>query len=434
MRIYSWDVVYACSGAYINSELAESKDEYIKSFSYEDSAIKVEGEFAAWKLVPGGSEGILQFETPITSGTVVVKEHDVNLSLDGVIPLIQMQLEFIDSKSHKGSKDLVFNCKVLGKGIHDDTPGAVSVINPDTSGILQKEKDGEIAAALLVTGLAKCLIANEKQLSFMFAQLLPVPTKQASWLTPVEQRYVYQQPTDGSLGGIAILGLLDEREIGHLPKNYDSHLLSHGDDFGFILSAEMFMKNIILPSLPNAYGGNATASCFRVDSNKIVTTRRFDLDRVKVGLIHYTPEVKSASFEITDTSMRCYTDTKTDITGLTDANVTNTVTSNNQSRFDVKKRTLRFLKDPHESSTKDEHIPWWEKILGGLTLGIMNAVIAAISLAIQDAVGSLVNSKTAETLGNVAPGLVSWHGQKNMTVTVGGLEDNVYMAGKLNTK
>jgi hypothetical protein len=84
------------------------------------------------------------------------------------------------------------------------------------------------------------------------------------------------------------------------------------------------------------------------------------------------------------------------------------------------------------STTQDSHIPWWEDVLGVFTLGIMNLVIAAVSLAIQNSVGNLTSSKTAQSLGSVAPGLVSWSGQESINVNRGGLSDNVYMQGSLN--
>ena len=124
--------------------------------------------------------------------------------------------------------------------------------------------------------------------------------------------------------------------------------------------------------------------------------------------------------------------THTDITGLAQAYVTNSVTSNNLAAFDADSRTLSFLNDPNKSTTQDVYIPCWEKVLGALTFGIMNVVIEAVSLAIENSVGDLTSSKTAQALGDVAPGLVSWSGQQSIRVNAGGLADNVYMQGSLN--
>lgn len=430
MEIYDWDVVYACSGSYINQQLALNRGRYIQSFEYEDSVMEVKGAFDAWKLVPGGSEGLLQFECPIESGHILIKDNELSIDLEGTIPLIQMQLKLIKGSSQKVSHCLVFNCTAVGKQKDDTTLGAVTVIDPDVTGTLKKHQHGGLAAELLVTGLGQCMVQNASQLSYVFADVLPAPTgNDSAWLTPKELAYCYQQPDDGSLGGVAILGLLDAGEIKNLPRNFDSDLLLK-KDFGFALSAKQFMAHIILPTLPSSMGGNAQANDFSINAGGDITLNHsFDLDKVKVGLVHYTPKVKSLSFQIEDEFMRCYVATKTDITGLSGAYVTNSVSSKNQSSFDVNTRTISFEKDPDMATTQDKHIPWWESLVGVLTLDIMNVVIDAISLAIEDAVVDLDSSKTAESFGQVAPGLVSWTGQNSVSVTNGGVEDNVYFQG-----
>jgi hypothetical protein len=121
------------------------------------------------------------------------------------------------------------------------------------------------------------------------------------------------------------------------------------------------------------------------------------------------------------------------ISGLADAYVTNSVTSKNQANFNCTNCTLSFLADPNMVITKDVNIPWWEKALGALTLGIMNVVIECVSLAIENAGANITSSQTAQSLGAVAPGLVSWNGQSAVTIDAGGIADNVFMQGKLNT-
>ena len=95
MKTNGWDVVFACSGSYINKQLAAKPQDYIQSFEYEDTAIKVSGTFGAWELVPGGSGTLLQFNTPITKGYVTIKSNNETISLAGTIPLVQLQLALI---------------------------------------------------------------------------------------------------------------------------------------------------------------------------------------------------------------------------------------------------------------------------------------------------------------------------------------------------
>jgi Clostridium P-47 protein len=437
MQNYDWDVVYACSGQYINRQLAQNASQLIQAFSYEDAAIKLSGQFGPWRIVPGGSGPLVQLETPITSGEVYFKQFQESVSLNGVVPLVQMQLQLPKGPNQQVLRTLVFNCTTLGKRAGDTTPGAVTVINPDTSGILGShpkagQPEAALAAAALAAGLGAVFVQNAAQLSFVFASVLPVPVGQnADWLTPSAAAYAYQQPIDGSLGGIAILGVLGGGSSANLPRTFDTNLLAN-EDFGFLLSAQSFQKNVILPSLPGAFRGNCQVGDFALSPGGVITSsERFNLDSVKVGLIDYTPNVSAVSYHIDDDSMRCYVATSTDITGLRDAYVTNSVTSNNVASFDPSSRTLSFGADPHMAVTQDTHIPCWEKALGALTFGIMNVVIEAVSLAIETSVGNVTSSKTAQALGNLAPGLVSWSGQRSIAVNAGGLADNVYMQGKL---
>ncbi len=430
MDTFGWDVVYACSGNFLNAQLGATGDGGITDFDYEDTAISVSGKFGSWKLVPGGSGPIVQFETPIIAGSVTIKGTKQAFSLDGCVPLVQLQLKLVKGKGQKATHHLVFNCTTLGKGPGDTTPGAVSVIDPDTSGHLEKQTDGAIVAALLVTGLGNCLIAHANQLTYVFARILPVPTGQNSdWLTPTVVAYGYHQPKDGALGGVAILGMLEG--TGTPPPYFDPQLLD-GYDFGFALSSRALLQHVIVPSLAQSLQGNAWPGDFAVTGNTTITlTNSFNLNPVQVAAIDYIPEVKNLVFEIQETAMRCYIATKTPITGLLYAYVTNSVQSINPARFDPGSRRLSFLSDPNMSVTQDKYIPWWESVLGALTFGLMNAIVAAISLAIENSVGAVVDSKTASSLGAVAPGLISWQGENEVVIQNGGLADNVFMQGKM---
>ncbi len=433
MQNYNWDVVYACSGAYINQQLTAQAGQLVQSFSYEDSAITVQGEFGPWQIVPGGGGPLLQFETPLTTGSVVIKSTGTTVSLAGTTPLLQLQLQLQKGGDQQVLSHLVFNCTTAGQGPGDTTPGAVTVVDVDTSGNLAKDPNGALAAALLRTGLCQVLLQNVDALTFVFASILPVPVGQnADWLTPVTATYAYQQSVDPTaLGGIAILGALTGADVSAYPVAFDGTLLQ-GQDFGFVLSASSFMRNVVAPALPGAFQGNCQPNDLSVNGDGSITLAQgFSLNSVEVGLIDYTPQVTDLRYAIDDTAMDCYVATSTDITGLTDASVSNTVTSRNQAAFDTQTRLVSFQPDPNESTTQDTHIPWWESVLGSLTLGLMNVVIEAVSLAIENAAGDLTTSATAQSLGAVAPGLVSWSGQQAISIDAGGLADNVYMQGSL---
>ena len=128
---YKWDLVFSCSCEYINKELTQNHDKYIKNFKYQDSSFNVTGE----------SLTLLNFKTPIKSAKIYINELNKNFAIDG----------------------------------------AVTVIKADTTGTLKKNDPIGFVDALLRTALAKSLIQNQEQLAFVFASVLGVPSNK-EWL------------------------------------------------------------------------------------------------------------------------------------------------------------------------------------------------------------------------------------------------------------
>jgi len=427
MNNYKWDVVFACSGDYINRQLAKNADKYIETFYYEDDAIEVSGTFGTWRLTPGGSPTLLQFETPIKKGSCTIKSTNKTYTLDNAVPQLQLQLSFIDGDDGR-SKDLKFNCSIVGTKPNDSTPGAVTVLNPDSTGALAKEDPDGLAADLLKPALAKALIANKDKLSFVFASVLTAAPQDSGWLSIREVVYAYQQDVSDELGNFAVLGMLTETDVSSQSHVYDTSLLRPGDDFGFILSGLQFMKNIVLPKMPSAYKGS-NASEFRMSGSSIVNNGDVHLDQVKYGLIWYPPYINDLTVSINGGSIRTVAAGRCDITGLADAYVTFSVTSSNASKFNPSGPSVSFEKDPDKDVTHSKHIPWWEEFLGVFTLGILNAVVAIVGTGIEDSVASAA-SETGISAGSMGAALVTWPGQGALKFDDGGLLDNFYMRGK----
>ncbi|GJL53750.1 MAG: hypothetical protein NPIRA02_08820 [Nitrospirales bacterium] len=430
MHNYGWDVVFACSGNYINRQLAKNTGSQIESFSYEDESIEVSGDFGAWQLTPGGSSQLLHLKTPIIKGHCIIKSNKKTYSLDGAVPLLQLQLSFMDG-AVAGSKDLRFNCSVVGQKPNDTTPGAVTVLDPDTTGALAKEDPDRLADALLKTALAKALIANQGKLAFVFASVFMTAPKNAGWLTLKEIVYAYQQDMDKELGSFAILGMLTTTDISSHSHVYDPSLLRPSDDFGFMLSGQQFMKNLLLPKMPKAYKGSK-ASEFRLSGNTIVNHGKVHLKEVEYGAIWYSPYITHLDIHINESSIRTIVAGRCAITGLTGAYVTFSVTSNNAAKFNPSGPFLTFEKDRHKHVTHSKYIPGWEEWLGVLTLGILNGVAAIVGNGVEDSVSSAV-SETGVSASSMGAAMVTWPGQETVKFEDGGLLDNFYMRGKASS-
>ncbi|TVR09427.1 MAG: hypothetical protein EA385_07185 [Salinarimonadaceae bacterium] len=427
MQNYKWDAVFACSGDWINGELKKAAKQFPSSFSYEDDAIKATGDFAAWSLVAGGSDQFIQFETPIAKGSVIDKASGATYPLDGAVPLVQFQLAFVQPESDPKARQLKFNCKVVGKKPGDKTPGAVTVLNADASG---KAKIPALILDLLQTALAEAFIASQKQLSFVFAHLSLVPPPGASWLTLKKLAYTYLQTEDDVLGSLAVLGMFDDVDISKQNRVFDSALLRKGDQFGFVLAGSRFFQHILLPAMPGAYRGSSASQFYWTGGTSIINKGNVTLDKVKVGAIWYPPVISSLNVSLVGSQIRTIAAGTCDITGLADAYISFSVTSQNESSYNAASRTISFLPDPHKSITHSAHIPWWEKVIGVFTAGIMNVVIEAVSLAIEDAVSGAVGHTGVSSAGMGAQ-LVTWPGQSAVTPTDGGLEENFYFRGSL---
>jgi hypothetical protein len=263
MDIKGWDAVFVRSLVGVNEQLAASMHQLVSTFDLTKDRIRISGTFGAWQIVETGSGKLLRFETPITSGTLEVTLPDGQVSshdLSGIRPLMEMQLAFINNTTGGTQTELKFNCTLVGSGPGDQTPGAVTTVDPDTA---KKVTDPEVTA-LIRAYLPEVFIANREQLAYPFAQVNLVPPASASWLAPKYLAYVYLHPTTGQLGFLAILSHTITRDSATLPLEVDGELLDTTHEVFLLLSNRLFLEHQILPMLSVAYGHGATPGNFAV--------------------------------------------------------------------------------------------------------------------------------------------------------------------------
>jgi P-47 protein len=425
MRSDGWHSVFACSSAYMNRRLATETANYAFSFRYEDAGVILEGVFDAWSIAPDGSGEILQFHTPIKSGTATIKSTEKKYKLDGAVPLVQMQLAFIDGVHPGQQKSLVFNCSTVGKKAGDRTTGAVTVLNPDTSGKVGLDP---LARDLIVPALSNCFVANRDKLAFVFADVALTPTQNASWMVLRSVAYCYQQDIQGELGSFAVLGMFDNVDISGHSKTFDSSLLRPGDDFGFILSGTELLAHVILPGLPAGFRGSSARE-FQMSGARIVNNGQIHLESIKVGLIWYPPHINTLNMHIENNYINTYLDGRCPITGLEDAYVDFSMSEKEVARFDFDAEAFKFSATDKQV-THSTQIPWWEKLLGALfTFGLMNAIVDAVGLALENAVGSHVSGSGLDA-ARLGAFQVQWSPGSKFKLTDGGLQDNFYCRGR----
>lgn len=424
MELYGWDTVFACSNSKVNDTLKKNMQELIVSFDYEAEGIKMSGIFDVWQIVQGGSDSLLHFQTPIKSGSITAMGQTFDLA--GVLPVMELQLDFIENTTTQGESDLKFDCSVVGTKPGDTTPGAVTVINPDTSGKLTG-----VGASILHDNLSQCLIANKAKLAYIFGSI-GNPSKE-NWLTPKRFAYMYTQPVSGKEGSLTVLGVVTDRDISGLQKTVDSSLFSGDYSYYFLMSSELFLEHIVMPGLPKAYGHGTTTSNFKMSGGSIVNVGDIGCDSHKWGLITYYPKLTGLKVSIASGSLVTNASGRFDITGLANAYVTFAIGSTNKCEFHAAQKTISFDADPNPSKTYDKHIPWYDWVgaaIGGvIILGIVAGVMYAITGAIASSVSSAINASGNLSIAEIAPYNVGWNGLTNFDVKEAGLSDGFFMRG-----
>jgi hypothetical protein len=427
METFGWDVVFLCSTNRVNSCLERNMNKLITTFIYSEGDLEFRGEFGAWKIVLGGSNKLLSFETPVKKGTLKFLGQEYDIS--GIVPVMQLQLAFIDNATVSGVKDLRFNCTVQGTQPGDTSPGAVTTINPDATG---KFKPPDPVWSILHDNLPKCLIANKEKLEYIFANISLIPPGDASWMAPKAFDYVYIEPVDHQSGYMGILSVITDRDISNLQRNVDTSFLASNYDLFYILSKEKFMQNVLMPQLPVSFGHGATAANFQCLGDTITNNGNLDCGEIKAGAIYYHPYLNGLSIQIQGADIKMNSNGRFDITGLTDAYVTFTASSTNECRFDANTKQISFaqIASSHDYS---KQIPWWEyvvSIIGGvIILAIVDSVIAIVTSAVSSSVSNSLNARGNLSIANLASVSTKWQGLEQFNVKDAGLSGCFFMRG-----
>lgn len=429
MQTYGWDTVFLCSMERVNDCLRDKMSQLITTFAYDDGGVRMSGVFDAWRLVPGGSDKLLHFEIPIQSGTASFLGKDYDLA--GIVPEMQLHA-FIDNARAEGASDLHFDCLLPGKKPGDTTPGAVTTVTPDVGTRLDR---ASILWGMLHDNLPKCLIANRDRLAYVFASVNPGIPGDQSWMSPKRFDYVYAEPVGGKTGCLGILSVVTDRDTSGLPRDVDPALTAgaESDDLFLLISPELFMKHVVMPGLPAAYGHGASPGSFVYTAGAVKNNGRLDCGTFREGMIDYHPYLDTLTIGVQGSALRTVANGSFDITGLTDAYVTFSVDSTNECLFDPATQQVRFAPDPHASHNYDKHIPWWEEALAVLGGPIIVAIVVGVIEGITDSVAASIvgslNSGGNLSIAAAAPVAVRWQGLEQMHARDAGLSGAFYVRG-----
>jgi hypothetical protein len=238
-----------------------------------------------------------------------------------------------------------------------------------------------------------------------------------------------------------IYSILTDREFPQEIPAIDGELFDMQDELFLMISGGQFLKNVVMPMLPGAYGNGATASNFiyqAIDdtAGKIINNGEINCGSVKEGLTHYHPKINALDISIQNNSLISKAAGKFDITGLAKAYVTFSMTTTNPMVYDPNTNNISFKADPNPKRNYKKHIPWWEYVVsiigGAVILAIVDTVISLVTDSISKSVSNSIGSSGKNSISDNGSCIVEWNGLQHFQVKDAGLSTAFYMRGNYN--
>lgn len=425
MDTFGWDTVYVLNIDRVNEALLARRGQLLLAFDTSPGGglpVVARGSFSDWKVVQGGSGEILYLKLTIQQGECAITLGTPRtVPLDGIALVVAVQLRILPAAP--GSEELRFDIRRAGVVGSPSEPGVITpVVLQNAEGRLDPAE-----SALLMASLAGYIAANAHQISFVFASINLVPPAVDSWLAPVRSAYVYAN-REGGTGALAILSVTTDRETGALPRTLDAALLSPGYDASFAVSRDMFLKHVIMPTLPRVFGHGTHAGSFAFDGSRIVNTRVIATDGVKKGAITYHPQLSSVAITTTGSGLASGYAGDCDLkAGIFMKFWVNT---RNQAVFNADK-TLSFRPDPDPESRHEAHVPWWWWFGGLLVKAIVDLVVKLIARGIAEQLTRDAGDRIAITRN--PPTSIQWAETTALDVQFAAVSSGFYMQGQMVT-
>lgn len=417
MNTNGWDTISVLNIQQVNTQLKNRLTALVMTFdtSWVDGfsgSYTASGAFGPWSIT-GGSGSDIYLTLPITSGSLQPQGGGTTTDIGGMVVTVIVNLEWVPAVVTPQGRNLQFALSSVTAPAATRQPGGIYVKSVD-------DPRGTGFGAEVGGGIAHALLDNKAKITFIFAQTGVVDLSTATWLEPKQSTYSFHQPGGSNDQYLAILSVTDDRDISGLNANIDSGIASSQYPLSFVVSGDLFLKNVIMPSLPAAFTG-ATAADFTFANSQITLASAFNLDAVQAGAIWYTPTVTSMVVTVNANALKNVT-TGTVYLDLPNAYMDFTAATNNVLTYDPPHETFAFLKDPNPVTSTNDRVPWYDYIL---TLGAIGAAITAIVLAAVESglAGSLSGSALAGSLSNAPATSVTWQGLDQITIAAGSLND-----------
>lgn len=426
MNTNGWDTISVLNISEVNKKLQDNLSQIIMNFNtnWTDGfagSYVASGQFSPW-VITGGSGTDIYIEIPIKSGTITPQGGSGTATdISGMSVTLEVNLAWIPSSVSNEGSTLQFDLSTYVPQGSAKTDGGVyvkSYKDPNNTGFGEE----------LGQGIAKDLIANKANITFIFAQMGVTGSGTPAWIVPVKSVYSYQAPSGSSDAYMSILSVTSDKDISSLNANIDAGLIPSGSStMSFTISGDLFLENIILPALPGAFE-HASSSNFSYSNGAINLASSFDLKSIQEGAINYDPNVTSMQVTIDSNAIKNSTSGSVYL-DMPNAHLDFSATTNNVMDYDASTQKITFQKDPNPSTSSSSHVPWYDYIL---TLGAIGAAITAIVLAaVESGLGnSLSSSDLAGSLSAASAKSIDWGG--TLTINSGTLNDCFILQGNVN--
>lgn len=303
-----WDTVYAAPFPVVNSAIMADKT-YPASFNYTDvTGVVIDGTWASWQLVQGGSGSNVQMECVVEKGTISgLSQPDGDLT--GSTIIIQVNLTQVEDASK------AFSDKTAKKG----TGSAVVLVTDDKGegadpavSVIATSQYPHVTSQLFLdlinTVFGKYFCGNISDFTHVFSIMMlneEADNGSFSWLKPSAYTYAVGEPVGANIDD-CVFGLLCKVDGGKiLPTDQQAvdidalQNLPTGANSAFLISAEKLTEHMLLNGAINTIQGS-NANDFTIGVDGVSISNNSDIIwgnfKTKDGVI--SPKIGKGNFTL----------------------------------------------------------------------------------------------------------------------------------------
>lgn len=362
----------------------------------------VKGDFACWRVAPGGDGPLINLELPMRN--VTIRRGATETTLEDITVEVQVRMELIPSgRKMSGPEPVEERLLVIAhrpSGLlmaADGTQQAATLISiTGADDLTIKPK------AALVGGVEAWLNENLGTFSHVFAainisQQISEEAENGSfaWLKPTEVSYAFgSSRVDPDASVMAILCQTQGRSSEGLVHQADPGLIPPDCDAGVVVSRARFLRNMVGEALPHAFPGLKLSDIkYKPKNGGLQLAKKVKSAKVKHEGKTYEPVIHELDILLRDTEMDLRSLTKTEVS----KGIFSVCSATSSYAFGLTKRkdggkTLGFVETRKPKTVESTEKSKGIKILDGVlaTIAAVGGLVLAGATAGALAVPSMV--------------------------------------------